>query len=110
MLTILQSLKSVSGYPIPVDAITDMCEEAGINVETTASPEVRSSKGFKHAKAMVYLWLADAPNVSQGGISYSFNATERQRFRKRAGELLGKIGLDGDCNGGDNYGYMGTDL
>lgn len=71
-MNVLQSLKSLSGYPIPLATIQDVADEVGISVDAETTQELRGSKEFKRAKARVYLYLSKAPNVSQGGITYSF--------------------------------------
>ena len=72
-----------------------------------ASVEVRSSSEYIKAKALVYLWLAEAPNVTQGGISYTISDTERQRFRLKADHLLNEAGINDE---GEGFGYIGSDL
>ena len=54
-MNVLQSLKSLSGYPIPLATIQDVAEEVGISVDAEATGEIRGSKEFKRAKARVYL-------------------------------------------------------
>ena len=105
-MNVLQSLKSLSGYPIPSAAIQDVADEAGIRVDAEATGELRASKAFKRAKAHVYLYLSKAPNVSQGGITYSLSDAERRRFRNEAESILEEIG----DNAAVFYGYKGEDL
>lgn len=107
-MTILQSLKSLSNYPIPTTTIQNIVEGLGFDVADDVTQELRKSKNFKRAQAQMYLFLAEAPNVSQGGISYSFSDDERKRFRLRADNLLDEVGDDN--NTGVQYGYMGSDL
>ncbi len=106
-MTILQSLKSLSNYPIQTATIQNAVEGFGFDVSEEATLETRKSKDFKRAQAQIYLFLSEAPNVSQGGISYSFSDDERKRFRLRADNLLDEVG---DNNSGVEYGYMGSDL
>ena len=108
-MNVLQSLKSLSGYPIPLATIQDVADEVGISVDAEATGEIRGSKEFKRAKARVYLYLSKAPNVSQGGISYNFSEEDRRRFRQEAESILDEIG--DDANGlGVTYGYKGEAL
>lgn len=108
-MNVLQSLKSLSGYPIPLATIQDVADEVGISVDVETTQELRGSKEFKRAKARVYLYLSKAPNVSQGGITYSFSDEDRRRFRNEAESILDEIG--DDANGlGVTYGYKGEDL
>lgn len=108
-MNVLQSLKSLSGYPIPLATIQDVADGVGLGVDTELTPELRGSKEFKRAQARVYFYLAEAPNVSQGGISYGFSEEERRRFRLRAENILDEIGDEG-ATPGVVYGYKGEDL
>lgn len=108
-MNVLQSLKSLSGYPIPLATIQDVADEVGISVDAEATGEIRGSKEFKRAKARVYLYLSKAPNVSQGGISYNFSEEDRRRFRQEAESILDEIGDNADGLG-VTYGYKGEDL
>lgn len=108
-MNVLQSLKSLSGYPIPLATIQDVADEVGISVDAEATKELRGSKEFKRAKARIYLYLSKAPNVSQGGISYNFSEEDRRRFRQEAESILDEIGDNADGLG-VTYGYKGEDL
>lgn len=108
-MNVLQSLKSLSGYPIPLATIQDVADGVGLDVDIELTPELRGSKEFKRAQARVYSYLSEAPNVSQGGISYSFSEEERRRFRLRAESILDEIGENGNAFGVE-YGYKGEDL
>ncbi len=109
-MTITEALKSLTAYPMPAASLVNIAEEAGIEPQATADAEARASKGFKKAKALLYFFLAEAPNVSQGGISYSFSEDERSRFKKRAEALLKEIGDDDPALGVNIGGYIGEDF
>lgn len=108
-MTILESLKSLSGYPIPQLSLENIVEECGLSVDDTATSALRETKPYKRAKARVYILLSEAPDVSQGGISYSFSDEDKKRFRMQAESLLDEIGDDLSALG-DDYGWMGEDL
>ena len=108
-MTILESLKSLSGYPLSRLSLTDIAEEQGLGVDAEATNEVRAGKAYKRAKARVYMMLAQAPDVSQGGITYSFSDEDKKLFRTQALALLDEVGDDSSLLG-DNYGWMGEDL
>lgn len=108
-MNVLQSLRSLSSYPIPTATIEDVAEGVGLAIDTEVTQELRKDKRFKRAQARVYIFLSEAPNVSQGGISYSFSEEERRRFRLRAENLLEQIG-DATSEAGVEYGYKGEDL
>lgn len=108
-MKVLQSLKSLSSYPIPSAIVEDIADGAGLTVEAEVTQELRRDKRFKRAQARVYLFLSEAPDVTQGGISYAFNEEERRRFRLRAANLFTEIG-DATSEAGVEYGYKGEDL
>ncbi len=108
-MNVLQSLRSLSSYPIPSATIEDIADGVGLAIDTDMTQEVRSGKAFKRAKAQVYAFLSEAPNVSQGGISYSFSEEERSRFRTKANAILQELGDEGS-EAGVVFGYVGEDL
>lgn len=104
----IQALQSLSGYPIPRASIINMAEEAGLDPLADIGPADRKSSAFKKAKAQVYSFLAEAPNISQAGISFTFSAEERKRFQMKAQALLEEAG-DAGVEFTD-YGYKGEDF
>lgn len=110
-MTTLQSLKSISAYPIPSTTLQDIVEGCGLQADADLTTEMRSSVEFIRAKARVYAYLVTAPNVSQNGISFNFTSEERKCFKKIAKDLLTGIGDDIAGLGlGVQYGYMGEDF
>ncbi len=107
-MTILQSLKSLSGYPIPPLSLENICEELGLTADGEADASLRQQPDFKRAKAQVFLLLAEAPSVSQGGITYSFSEEDKKQFRSQAQALLEEVGDTSQV--GDNYGWQGEDM
>lgn len=106
MGTISKSLKSLSSYPIPLATIEEVAEELGLNPSDDVTPSIRNSNKFKLAKAGIYDFLSEAPNISQAGVSYSFSDGERKRFKANADSIRNEL----DYNNQDNYGYQGEDL
>lgn len=102
------AIKAISGYPIPSAAIDNIIDEAGLDPEADLTAEARQGDGFRKAKALAYAFLAEAPNVTQGGISYSFCQSERTRFERKAEGILAELGAD---DGGQvQCGYIGEDF
>ena len=102
-----KALMSISSYPIPAPVIENIAGAAGLEPDTDVDLEVRQSDPFRRATAGVYQYLSEAPNVSQGGISYSFSEDERTRFAQRAGNILAELG---DQNAEVEVGYFGEDF
>lgn len=103
------AIKSLSSYPIPAATIENICEEVGLDKEAEITKEDRRSYMFKKAKALTYAFLAEAPNITQGGISYTFSPDERSRFTKKSNSLLAELGENEE--GTDiPCGYIGEDF
>jgi hypothetical protein len=108
-MNVLQSLKSLSNYPIPSETIQNVSEGVGLDFNAVLTVELRQDNKFKWAQAHIYFFLSEAPNVSQAGISYSFSDEERERFKLKAESIIDEIGDDGSSIG-VSFGYKGADL
>lgn len=82
--TNLDALKSVNAYPIPLRALMETAERRNISLATETSQESLQGKDFLLAKADLLLWLSVAPNISQGGQSFSFTDEQRKDFKRQA--------------------------
>lgn len=107
-MNISQSLRSLSAYPIPSATLQDIAEGAGMSADYELTPELRLSNEFRRAQAGVYLFLSEAPNVTQNGISYSFSDDDRRRFKTRAENILDELG--DTTISGVSFGYQGEEL
>lgn len=110
-MTTLQSLKSLTAYPIPPATLQDIAEGCGLQADAELTTETRSTTEYKRAKAHVYIYLLTAPNISQNGVSFSFTSEEKKRFKAMARNLLTEIGDDTSSLGtGVKYGYVGENF
>lgn len=109
MNTIFQSLKSISNYPVPATTIEEAAEDFGLKPEGEATASVRNGRNFLLAKAKMYDFLAEAPNISQAGISYTFSESEKKRFKAKADAIRSGLGYE-DISTGSDYGYQGENL
>ena len=109
MSAIVRYLGSLSSYPIPQATLQNIALSVGLDTDKPLRHDVLNSRDMKKAMAKVYFWLSVAPNVSQGGISFSFTEEERRRLRQQAQAILDELG-EGDEGTGISYGYMGEDL
>lgn len=110
-MTTLQSLKSLTAYPIPPATLQDIAEGCGLQLDAELTPELRASTEMKRAKAHTYIYLITAPSISQNGVSFSFTAEERKQFKTLAKTLLNEIGDDTSALGnGVKYGYVGENF
>lgn len=108
MPTIVDALRALNAYPIPVTALMLIAESRGLSVSTPISTEVMTKSAYMLAEADVYMWLADAPDVSQGGQSYSFSEDQRKCFRMRATAIYDRE--NSATKRTTIYGYKGSRL
>ena len=107
--TILESLKGVNAYPIPLRTLVETAEFRGLTLGDDATQDVLKGKAYNLATADLLLWLSLAPNITQGGQSYSFTDEQRQQFRNRANGLYDECGEE-DASLQPIYGYKGSRL
>ena len=108
METILESLKGVNAYPVPLRTLVEIAERRGLSLTSEATQAELRGKDYKLATDLL-LWLSLAPNISQGGQSYSFTDEQRQQFRNRANALFDEFGEE-TSSAGITYGYKGSRL
>lgn len=109
MATVLETLKGVSAYPVPLRTLVETAELRGLSLEEAATQEIMVGKAYKLAKADLLLWLALAPNITQGGQSFSFTDEQRQQFRNQAKALYDECG-EVSAATKPIYGYKGSRL
>lgn len=105
MTTIVESLKALNAYPIPMTTLVSIAEGRGLS----PYENVFDIKKYTLASADVYMWLSNAPDVSQGGQSFSFTDEQRKFLRQQANaiyEAEGEIKVAKTTI----YGYKGTRL
>lgn len=105
-MTLLESLQSLTNYPVSPEYVEGVLTEEGMSADTQLTPETAHSAGFLRAKRRVCLYIATAPNLSQGGISYSLDANARGQFIEMASDIAEALSEDE----GGRYGYIGDEL
>ena len=106
---ILDNLKGINAYPVPLRTFNEIAAGRGLDLKGDTSLEVLRSKGYRLAKADVLMWLADAPNISQGGQSYTFSEEQRANFRRRADAIYAECEEDASLSK-PKFGYKGKNL
>lgn len=107
MATTLDYLKAVNAYPIPPQAVMEIAMVRGLSLDAEATAEVLKSDAYKLAKADLLVWLANAPNISQGGQSYTIPDEVRESYRNQADSLYNEVkGVQHNAR----YGYKGSRL
>jgi len=104
-MTILEALKSITNYPVSQRTITRIAARQGLSLTTEADAAVLNSRAYRMAEADVMAWLVVAPNISEGGVSFSLSQFERDQFKNEAAQIY--IELD---NTESTYGYKGEFL
>lgn len=107
-MTVLDSLRSISGYPLSAFALEVAAVSRGLDPGAEIAKDIVESDAYRLAKADVMRMLADAPDVTQEGISYSFTDEQRNSFRMSASVIYGECG--DDAAGSTIYGYKGDRL
>lgn len=108
--TVEDILKTISPYPIPRRAVIGFALKRGLNIETEVSAEVLRGAPYLLVSADIYKWLSVAPNVSQGGQSYSFTTEQKKEFAKKANDLYKACGDSENYVPVVEYGYKGNKL
>ena len=104
-MTTKEGLLSVTGYPIPYRALEGIAAKRGLTLTDAAEP---SSPSYRLALADLYMWLFAAPNVAQGGQSYSFTDEQRRWWKSLALRIYEELEPDTAKGLLGNYGYMGS--
>jgi hypothetical protein len=92
MATILESLKSVSGYPVPDVTVSVATTRRGLDLTDEATPAMLATPAYRLASADIMRWVSFAPDVSQAGVSYDMLYSDREQMRKQANAIYGELG------------------
>lgn len=105
-MTVLEALKGINAYPIPQRTIEEVAARRGLSLASEADVYVLTGTQYRLAHADLLMWLSYAPNVSQGGQSYSFSEDQRAQLRRNAEGMI----ADAGGASGASYGYKGSRL
>lgn len=81
----------------------------GLALDAEITQEALNSKEYRLTYADVLMWLSKAPNVSQGGQSYTFDDDQRREFKNEALAIYDELAED-DNAPKTIYGYKGSRL
>lgn len=109
MKTFLEALKGINSYPIPLRTIHEVAERRGVSLEDNTDAEKLKGKEYNLCRADLLLWLSYAPNITQGGQSYSFTDEQRTDLRNLAQQLYDEFEED-EVVPKTIYGYKGKRL
>lgn len=106
-MTLIDYLRGLTNYPVPEEALQSVLSKRGLDGESTMPDD----KLLCLVTADLYSWLSTAPDISQGGQSYSLTDNIREYYRKRARELYQAGGEPvEEVKAKVRYGYKGERL
>lgn len=108
MATHLDALRSINSYPVPLRTISETAQRRGLALDEQATAQSLVDKTFILCRADILLWLSYAPNITQGGQSYSFTDEQRTGMRNLAQQLYDEF--KDECAPKTIYGYKGKRL
>lgn len=115
-ITLTNHLQGLNAYPIPKRAIEMIALKRLLPPDQDVTYRYNDEalqRTVSLCEADVYAWLSMAPDVAQGGQSYSFSDAERAAFRRKANVLYRANGeeesviSDGKAT---TFGYKGDKL
>ncbi len=115
-ITLINHLQGLNAYPIPKRTIDSIAVRRNIFTDDKIDSrkiDEKLQRTVSLCEADVYAWLSMAPDVTQGGQSYSFSDSERAALRRKANALYRVNGeeesviSDGKATA---YGYKGDKL
>ena len=106
-MTTLEALKGINSYPIPLRTLEETAGRRGVDLEAEAKAETLRGKEYRLTYADLLMWLSFAPQVTQGGQSYSFTDDQRLQMRNRASELYEELEENAPKA---QFGYKGSRL
>lgn len=110
MTSVIDILRGINAYPIPMNEIMGACQSRYLSYYDEATKDILDSKAFNLVKADLLLWLSIAPDISQGGQSYSFTDEQRRVMRNQAQALYAEFEPQGSAVQKPIYGYKGSRL
>lgn len=106
-MTLSEYLRGLTNYPVPEEALQSILSKRGLDGESTTTDD----KLLCLVTADLYSWLSTAPDISQGGQSYSLSDNIREYYRRRANELYREAGEpESVLEEHPRYGYKGERL
>lgn len=110
MVTINSSLKCISAYPISDEVIANVCTKRGLTPSDEFTAATFSTSTYQLSKADIMIYLSQAPDVSEGGVSFSFSDAQKSYYRKSAIAVYKTLGDTDAIAQLNNYGYKGSRL
>ena len=110
MVTIADALKGISAYPVPERTLVGLATARGLFLADDATREALRGRAYRLTSADLLVWLSQAPNISQGGQTYSFSDEQRKSLRSQASAIYNELGEANGSSARPTFGYKGTNL
>jgi len=85
--TVLDALKGVHSYPVQAKYLQRVSLERGLSLTNEMTTDILHSNNFRLAEADIMIWVATAPNVTEGGVQIALLAQDRLELRVRANDI-----------------------
>lgn len=96
MAKIIETLcLGVTNYPLPATTLERVALSRGLLLADEATEEILTSESYRLAEADIKMWVATAPNVSQGGLSFDMTEWTRDLMKKQAEAIYLEYGQTG---------------
>lgn len=106
-MMLIDYLRGLTNYPVPEEALQSILSKRGLDGKRTMTDD----KLLCLVTADLYSWISTAPDISQGGQSYSILYSVREYYRKRANKLYRAGGEPvEEVKAKVRYGYKGERL
>lgn len=89
-----------------MSTLVSIAEGRGLIAHDEIDADGMSQRAYRLAVADVLMWLSNAPDVSQGGQSYSFTDDQRKHLRNTASSTYREANDAQKKN--TTYGYKGS--
>lgn len=110
MRTVYDTLKAETAYPVPAATLEKILSARGLDAQAEATVQAVAGKQYRLAVADLFKWIVYAPDVAQGGQSYTLTDAQRDAL-KTAANAVYKEYAESDCaNVGVSFGYKGSRL
>ena len=106
-MTLREFLTALTPYSVPDAYLDTIGEEIGADLDADFSDCDKVE--VNRAKARVYFYFATTPNISEGGVSISFTASEKKLYMDLARKYAALAG-ETTLIPGASYGYKGENL
>jgi hypothetical protein len=109
-MTIREALLGISAYPIPLRTVEATALRRAVDLDAEARDMILDDPAYRLCVADLYVWLYFAPNVGQGGQSYSFTDSQREWWKRQAMAIYDELDDPALSALKTQYGYMGSRL